>query len=944
VKGSISNWAFAVTCYTSRFSTSGFPEMKRIRELIPIKPGEVSITALMFFCHFGVMAFYYILDPLRPALFVTNVGSNQLPYAYILTAIVAGAIATLMFKAGQRWSAISLLTATGLAVIAALFYFSWAMEPGRRDLWYLPWIFYVYMKIVPALTTAQFWILAGYVYDNRQAKRLYRVLILGAGLGALSGSYIPAFLSQFVNTHAMLMICVAIWVVLLGLAQIVWRHRRPGSEAVAAPAKKEEPKEKFSDLWKLVFSSRHLLSLSLLIFLMFIVSNIADWQMNTAAQLHYGSLATKAERSLKIGELFGRISLLANALSLIFQLFITGFVVRRLGILATIIFLPMCLFLSSLGLMMFPTSLIAAALVRISDWSPRYSLDKTGRELLYLPLTPAVRKKLKVFIDVFVDRTGRAAAAPVILACTALGLGLRGTSAVAVVLTLTCAMLCVSLAKTYVNTFREKLKLREVDLGEFENYVTDPSSVQLLVGALASTHERQILYGLQLLQSVRGIDFSKELRPLLSHSAPYIRQEAARTLQALPVDCTADAERLLLDTSDGVRLAAIDYLCSHDAGRSKSQLESLLKHNRVEIRMTAARWAADHAGPNFHPQPELLRELMSDAGPHGAEARAIAAGLTSRLAAPEAVELLQRLIKDDSPEVVSAAARAAGKGSRLELVFPVLELLKSRKFRKPAREALLAYGDRIAGTLGDILSDTKTDIALRREIPWVLSRIPSRWSIERLVDNLGANDISLRLRVVKALNRIHKDHPANAIETATIHARIDAELHAYYEILSMRMAIDTNGSTQERLLSRALRERLDQHLDIIFRLLGLQQSPKEMQSAFAALKGDRPDRRMAAIELLDNVLPQHQKSAILPILESTNRTVVGRAGKFEVKVLHGEDALRLMLSGADSWLRVLTIHEIGSLKIHALVEDCRRFSTDGDPWTREAATWALSRW
>ena len=69
---------------------------------------------------------------------------------------------------------------------------------------------------------------------------------------------------------------------------------------------------------------------------------------------------------------------------------------------------------------------MAAAFVRISDWSPRYSLDKTGRELLYLPLTPVARKKLKVFIDVFVDRTGRAAAAPVILACVSLGLGLRG--------------------------------------------------------------------------------------------------------------------------------------------------------------------------------------------------------------------------------------------------------------------------------------------------------------------------------------------------------------------------------------------------------------------------------------------------------------------------------------------------------------------------------------
>src|SRR6185295_1435197 len=269
---------------------------------------------------------------------------------------------------------------------------------------------------------------------------------------------------------------------------------------------------------------------------------------------------------------------------------------------------------------------------------------------------------------------------------------------------------------------------------------------------------------------------------------------------------------------------------------------------------------------------------------------------------------------------------------------------KPAKSRGAAREALLSYGDRISGTLGDVLSDVRSDILLRCEIPWVLARIPSRWSVDRLADNLGANDIALRLRVLKALNRVHAEHPEIAIAAETVNARIDAELHDYYEILSMRMAIDTDGASHGRLLPRALRERLNQHLDIIFRLLGLQQSPKEMQSAFAALIGDRADRRMAAIELLDNVLPQHQKSAILPILESSNKGLIGRAGKFEVKRLKVEEALRLMLSGSDRWLRVLTLYEIGSLKIQELAEACRPFAADGDPWTREAAVWALSKW
>jgi hypothetical protein len=44
------------------------------------------ITAIMFFYVFGVLCFYYILDPLRKSLFLSNIASRQLPYAYLLTA------------------------------------------------------------------------------------------------------------------------------------------------------------------------------------------------------------------------------------------------------------------------------------------------------------------------------------------------------------------------------------------------------------------------------------------------------------------------------------------------------------------------------------------------------------------------------------------------------------------------------------------------------------------------------------------------------------------------------------------------------------------------------------------------------------------------------------------------------------------------------------------
>ena len=91
--------------------------------LLPVRREERLITAIMFFYVFGVLCFYYILDPLRKSLFLSSIKSGQLPYAYLLTAFFAGAIATLTFKLGRRASAISILTGTNLALIGTLFYF-----------------------------------------------------------------------------------------------------------------------------------------------------------------------------------------------------------------------------------------------------------------------------------------------------------------------------------------------------------------------------------------------------------------------------------------------------------------------------------------------------------------------------------------------------------------------------------------------------------------------------------------------------------------------------------------------------------------------------------------------------------------------------------------------------------------------------------------------------
>ena len=52
---------------------------------------------------------------------------------------------------------------------------------------------------------------------------------------------------------------------------------------------------------------------------------------------------------------------------------------------------------------------VGAGLARVLDQSLRYTVDKTTREILFLPLPADIKLKAKSFVDVTVDRDGEGA-------------------------------------------------------------------------------------------------------------------------------------------------------------------------------------------------------------------------------------------------------------------------------------------------------------------------------------------------------------------------------------------------------------------------------------------------------------------------------------------------------------------------------------------------------
>ena len=66
-------------------------------------------------------------------------------------------------------------------------------------------------------------------------------------------------------------------------------------------------------------------------------------------------------------------------------------------------------------IMLLNGALWAPGLARVLDQSLRYTVDKTTREILFLPLPADIKLKAKSFVDVTVDRVAKAAGALLLL-------------------------------------------------------------------------------------------------------------------------------------------------------------------------------------------------------------------------------------------------------------------------------------------------------------------------------------------------------------------------------------------------------------------------------------------------------------------------------------------------------------------------------------------------
>ena len=719
--------------------------------------------------------------------------------------------------------------------------------------------------------------------------------------------------------------------------------------AVEKPSQRAEIEGRdASGIFGTLRNSRYLQTIAALIFVSVIVSTLIDYQFKAAAKEAYPSKDALAG-------FFGSYYAWLSVVTVFAQVWVTGRLLMGLGLTASLLVLPFTLLAGSISLLVWPGLFVATA-TRLAEASLRTSVNHSGVEILYLPIPDFIKKKIKVFLDVTVERLGDGTAAFIILFYTLV----LGGSDIALLSYFSITLIPIWAAAVfivqggYMEALRRSLAYREISLEDAQIDYAEKGTVEAVLKTLEEKDERAVLFGLELAEKLDPkIVVTRLPLALLHHPAATVRSRAIRLFAQRPDrNIFEEIKRMLQDENKEVQAEAISTAGAIFRPRAISLVRPYVDHPDPQIKSRALECLLRYGdAADRDAALNNVGIMANDRSLQGQPGRIEAARIMGEVNHATFPAHLSRLIREDpSYEVISEAMAAAGKmrycGS---VVTDIISRLSGKGTKAGARAALIQYGEVAVETLREALLDTNVAPDIRSNIPRTLSKIASQSAMDALLNGLQLEDRSIRYKVILGLEEMGRRFSTLKVDRQVIERAIISDAMLYFRRFAIFVVLFGEGGEplrgRESLLRQALTDSMERVQERVLWLLALVYSPNDIRSTWAALDSRDSTKRAHAIEFLDNLLKGNLKQYVFPLFSDAPQGQRFRDSldHLGIDVMDSDTALRMLLDQDDKWLTAATIWEIGLRGLNRFRDRVLVFSTSDHVVLREAAGIVIQR-
>lgn len=869
------------------------PVLAWVYRTFALRRGEAQ-RALLVTVYLGlIISCYLILKAVRDALFIDAFSAMKLPYVILGIALLAGVFVDGYIRISRRVPAPRLIVGSLVFFISNLLLFWVIAQIGAR--WLYP-VLYIWVGLYGVAAPVQVWTLANEVFTTREAKRVFGIVGAGGITGAILGGALAGVLALKIGSEQLLLVVAGLLALCIGLVLWISRYRL----AALRIQRDEVCPWSLAESVRRIRTSTHLKLLASLVLVSALTTTIVDFQFKAAA-------ASVGFGRDQLTAFFAAALSAMSLVGLVVQLGVVRPVLRYLGLGAAILVLPTSLILGESTLIVMG-GLWAAVFMKASDGAFKHSIDRSSKELAYLPVPLDIKFQVKSAIDMVLDRLGDATGGIILLVlATWLHFSIRTIGWANLALLVLWFLLALRLRRSYIDELATSIGARNAT-ASYERGVSllDADARAGLRRALASVDPTTVTVALELAALAPGRDIEPELTELAEKGSPEIRGRVLAVLLAQEESGVPEGLLKRLELEDQALLArALDLVLASSPEERRERAEALLGGSPPGTQGVMLALLVRRLGPEFAPVADHFLDEMAapDAPPALRRAAACAVGLLPADTAH--TSKLEPLLADPDPGVRAEAAEAAARQRRVDLAPALVTLLSGFRTRPAAQHALESFGVDALPALRGALEAGGTDPAVRERIPSVLRAIGSSQAVTLLVQCLGHEQGRVREAAIQAIERLRQEDPKNLLVPAErVDDEITAEAQRYHRLLSQLIAVASEQGPVVRFLRAQLKDELRRARGRALSLIRLRLGPKSAQAVARGLESGRKDLRDNALELIDSALPRSLRGLVVPILEEEVATAVEvhQRDSFRYPSPPPEEALDALARGAHPWL------------------------------------------
>ncbi|WP_299671082.1 Npt1/Npt2 family nucleotide transporter [uncultured Polaribacter sp.] len=897
---------------------------KIITKTFGLRDDEIGISFLMLLYIFIIITVLLIVKPTVNALFVSQLGADNLPFGYLLVAGVA-VLTTYFYNRAIRKFSLVKVTVISLVIFSLAFVaLSLVLRHDIISSWVL-YFYYVFISLFAVVATSQFWLFANMVFNAREAKRNFGFIGAGAIAGGIFGGYLTSIIAtSFGNEYAiflaalLILLCIPILKSVYNL-KIKFLNSFKRKQVIADQENLE------SSSLRLIAKSKHLTYIALITGIGVIVAKLVDFQFSAFA---YEAIPDSDELAAFFGFWFSTF----NVVALVIQLFLTNKILTRIGVSSTLLILPLTIAFGSLLFLTFP-ELWVLILIKGIDGSAKQSLNKAAVELSIMPIPLLVKNQAKSYIDVAVDSiaTGFAGFLLIFL-IKRLDLDSSYITVIVLLFTFIWILLIYRLREAYFNSFKTNIQKTLTFEANSEKNKKTENTIADVKNILENGDEASILSILDRLKDYKETSFNTKIIKLLDHPSNKVKTEAIDYLDSFEdLDILDKVETLVHEKDDVLVYIALDYILAHSPITDESFFNKYLDNQNEYIAngalLTLAKQSSNNAklGEKYNLVERLEQRMYILTSDDVDAKKELLAGLLMSIAYTRLIKYYKYInihLKSNVNYVVKFATTAAGISSDEVFINDLLALLESKTHRKRAIKALKSYGPKIIEIILKIDKNNQLKPSIRKFIPKVIESFNNEEAVRILMRLLKSKNAVTRLESSKSLKKLKKSNHQLYISTRVIKNQIFRESSYYKNTLEIINSIqhiinedlskeedasDQNVYEARKDMMTALEKVLEYNLKCIFNLLSLIYNEEDINMTYIGIQSEIREAKVNSLEFLDNILQSKIKMMVLPVVENYIVDDKLNSPVIALKVLTEKKYLQRIMRMGGTQLKILVL-------------------------------------